>query len=145
VRIVVDTNVLVSRFLSPSGAPARVFAAWEREEVELLVSGAILAEYGRVLAYERLRAYHRLDDEAIARIVADLGRFATLVEVTERLAVVAADPDDNMFVECAVAGGAAYIVSGDPHLRGLGEFRGIQILSPAEFLAFLAHERGESP
>ena len=47
------------------------------------------------------------------------------------------DPDDNKFLECAVAGGAEYVVSGDPHLLALRQFRGIQILSPAAFLTLL--------
>lgn len=48
-----------------------------------------------------------------------------------------ADPDDNKFLECAIAGGADYIVSGDAHLVEMEEYRGIQILTPAEFLVVL--------
>jgi predicted nucleic acid-binding protein len=47
---------------------------------------------------------------------------------------VARDPDDNMFLECTVDGEAQYLVSGDDHLRDLGSFRDVRILSPAAFL-----------
>ncbi len=58
-----------------------------------------------------------------------------LVDVTSRIDTIKVDPSDNAFLECAVDGRADYIVSGDRHLLGLGTYRGIQIISPREFLA----------
>lgn len=52
-------------------------------------------------------------------------------------ATVSADPDDTKFLECALAGGADYIVSGDAHLLNVGQHEGIQIVSPAAFLSVL--------
>ena len=136
-RVVVDTNLVVSRVLVPRGIPAQIFDAWRDDAFELLVSEPILAEYQRVLSYARLRAKHRRDDRQIAAIVAEFRAFAVLVEPTQPLAVVADDPDDDMFLECAVAGDADLIVSGDPHLLTLGAYADIPILAPATFLAFL--------
>ncbi len=56
------------------------------------------------------------------------------VSPTVKLDVIKADPKDNIILECAVAGNADYIVSGDKHLLDLKEFSGIKILKPAEFL-----------
>ena len=107
----------------------------------MLVSEPILSEYGRALAYERVRAYHRMSDTEIAKVVDGIRDFALVVAPAERLRVVPEDPKDDMFVECAKAGGAPYIVSGDKHLRAVGAYEGIQIVSPAVFLALF--DRGE--
>ena len=60
--------------------------------------------------------------------------FTELVAPTRRLAVVAADPDDDRILECAVAAGAQVIVSGDKDLLRLGKFEGIEIVTVAAFL-----------
>lgn len=137
-RVVVDTNVLVSRFLSPTGPPAQLFARLERHAFALLVSEPILAEYQRVLQYPYLSERHGMSTAAIVELVVSLRQVAILVTPTEQLDVIAADPADNMFLECAVAGGAAYIVSGDAHLLRLGAYQGISILTPRAFLAVVA-------
>jgi len=140
-RAVVDTNVFVARLLSPTGAPARVFDLWEAEAFELLVSEQILAEYARVLAYPHLAARLRSGATAITEVLRGLRQFALFVEPEESLAVIEADPADDKFLECAVAGGAEYLVSGDRHLLQLGEYRGIQILPPAAFVTLLTRQQ----
>lgn len=106
----------------------------------MVVSEAILAEYERVLNYPKVRSRHSLTDDELARFLARLRQVAMLVEPQEALTIVADDPHDNKFLECAVAASAMYIVSGDRHLNALGEFRGIQILRPVVFVAVLASE-----
>src|SRR5438128_9591507 len=101
-RTVVDTNVVISRFLSPTGTPARVFDHWRQEAFELLVSDPILEEYRRALGYERVRARHRMTDEEIDQAVADLRQLGVLVEPEEPLDVIKDDPADNKFLECAI-------------------------------------------
>ena len=64
----------------------------------------------------------------------DLRRTCTQVKITGELHVVADDPDDDKFVECAVIAGAKLIVSGDGHLLKLGQHRDIQIVSASQFL-----------
>lgn len=139
-RVVVDTNVIASAVLSPSGPPARILALVDRGVFELVVSEAILAEYERVLNYPRVRSRHGLTDDELSRFLARLRQVAVLVEPRESLAIVADDPDDNKFLECAVEASATYIVSGDNHLNALGEFRGIQILRPVVFVAVVESE-----
>ena len=78
-RAVIDTNVIVSRFLSPFGNPALILALWEKALFELVVTDAILAEYERVLAYPAVQARHGLTHPDIATIVADFRSFAILV------------------------------------------------------------------
>jgi len=139
-RAVVDTNVVVSRFLSPNGTPALILTLWEQGRFELVVSEPILAEYARVLAYPRIQARHQLASDEIAQVIDGFRSFAVLADPSERIAVIADDPADNMFLEAAVAGRCDFITSGDPHLLRVGTFRDVQILTPAAFLAVIQHE-----
>jgi len=94
-----------------------------------LMSQAILNEYLAVLAR------FRPAPEDVDTFVALLGHphFTEWVTPTVRLHVIAADPPDNRFLECALAGKADALISGDRHLRKLQHFHGIPILSPAQF------------
>ena len=139
-RVVIDTNVVISAFLSARGAPAQLFQEFKRETFDLFVSEAILAEYQRVLAYPRVQARHQLTPEEIEETVDDIRITAFVVEPTMQLTVVQEDPDDDKFVECAVAGGADYIVSGDQHLLNLQSYQNIPIVTPREFLDILEAE-----
>jgi len=136
-RIVIDTNVIVSRFLSSKGTPAQIFEKWRVEAFELLVSEPVLSEYQKALSCKHVRACHKMTNEEIAETIRDFRKFAILVNPAEKLEVIKEDSDDNKFLEVAEAGGAGYIVSGDEHLLMLREYRSIQILSPAAFLAAL--------
>lgn len=136
-RVVLDTNIVVSRYVAPQGVVAQVLERWRQQSFELVVSEAVLSEFQRVLAYDRIRARHLMSDEEILALIEDFREFAILVEPSETADAIKDDPDDNKFLECAEAGGAEYIVSGDPHLLALKQYRGIQILSPAAFLGFL--------
>lgn len=136
-RTVLDTNIVVSRYLVTLGNPAQIFAAWRAEFFAVIVSPALLAEYERVLNYERIRRRHGMSGEEITREVAAFAALAELVEPVDVPAVIAADPDDDHVLAAAVAGVADYIVSGDPHLLNVDGYRGIRILSPAAFLAVL--------
>lgn len=133
-RVVVDTNVIVSAYITPSGLPSKVLLNWERRQFELLVSADILAEYERLLHRPRVVARHRMNDAEISAVIDNFWELATRIKVTSQLNAIPQDPSDNKFVECAVAGAAEFIVSGDPHLLELGSYEGIQILPPDAFL-----------
>ncbi|MBI2865470.1 MAG: putative toxin-antitoxin system toxin component, PIN family, partial [Chloroflexi bacterium] len=134
------TNVLVSRFLSPRGSPARILEQWERQSFDLVVSEALLEEYRRALLYPRVAAHHGLSPEEVAGVIDGVRQAALIVNPGRRIDAVARDPADNRILECAVAGEAEYVVSGDAHLLDIGEFEGIQILPPKAFLAVLDAE-----
>lgn len=140
-KVVLDTNVVVSSFIMPTGSPARVLERLRDGAYELFVSQSILAEYREVLQEDRISARHGYTPEEIEQLVAELGDYASVVIPQETHTVVVADPDDDKFIECAVAAGADYIVSGDKHLLTLKEYWGVQILSPAAFLLLLDVER----
>jgi putative PIN family toxin of toxin-antitoxin system len=107
VRAVVDTNVVVSRFLSLSGNPALILALWEKGLFELVLTEAILAEYERVLAYDQVRSRHGMHAEEIGQIIADFRTFAVMIEPGEAIDVIADDPSDNRFLEAVSTSSAA--------------------------------------
>jgi putative PIN family toxin of toxin-antitoxin system len=143
-RAVVDTNVLVSRFLSESGPPARLFDLLGQERFTLILSQEIKDQYAEVLLRPYLMQLHGWESERIKRAINKLFRAANEIVPTARLPGVIADPKDDKFIECAVAGEADLIVSGDRHLLELGSFEGIRIVTPAVFVSFLEWESPEA-
>lgn len=83
---------------------------------------------------DKLRCAFGFSENHIQAVVNDLQRMAERVEIVGSLRVVAADPDDDKFIECAVTASAMVIVSGDHHLLDLGKYGDIQILTADEFL-----------
>ena len=130
IRGVLDTNTLISALLF-SGTAARLVPLWQSRRITVLVSKEILQEYLRVLAYPKFQLG---DHEIRALVEEELLPFAETLRVRRRLAVVRRDPEDDKFLECAVAGRAEYLVTGDRDLRELGSYRGITILTVGEFL-----------
>lgn len=136
-RAVLDTNVVVSSFLSPSGVRAKVLEAWEKGKFELMVSEDILAEYKRALNYQEVSSRHGMTTEQISQTIAEMKSFATVIEPIQKLTVIKNDPADDKFLECAKEAEADYIISGDLHLLNLKKYEDIQILSPSEFLILI--------
>ena len=130
IRVVLDTNTLISALLF-SGTASRLIPLWQSRRIIVLVSKAILEEYLRVLAYPKFKL---TDAEIRALAEEQLLPFVDTVRVRRRLAVVQRDPEDDRFLECAVAGRAKYIVTGDRDLRELESYRGAVILTVGEFL-----------
>ena len=107
-RVVLDTNILVSALLQPKSLPADVLLLALSKRVQLCLSEAILDEYIDVLYRPRLKLQVGLITEKLQIIqsVASWVRFPPVVEVC-------VDPDDNIFVACAEATKAHYIVTGN--------------------------------
>jgi len=132
VRVVLDTNVIVSALLF-GGYPERVFLAGLRGEIQLLTSRALLRELESVL-HEKFK----LDVRLVKDTMDLLKTLAEIVETTSQLKVIAHPDDDNRVLECAVDGNAEFIVTGDTkHILPLKVYKGIKILRPSEFAKLL--------
>jgi len=96
---------------------------------------SMLVELAEVLSCKRLQP--RLEQLGLvpAELVAYVMNLASIFEVPEGPPIVAADPDDDVFLRCAVAASAACVVSGDNHLLDLGAYADIPILTVRDFLA----------
>jgi putative PIN family toxin of toxin-antitoxin system len=136
-RVVLDTNVIVSALLSPHGVPSQIFHYWELLYFDLLVSEKSLDELMRVMEYPKIRKRLRSTDEEQAQFVDFLREKALWVTHHEVIQAVQSDMSDNIYLEIALAGQARFLISGDQHLLRLKEFRGIHIIAPTEFLALL--------
>ncbi|MBI5178722.1 MAG: putative toxin-antitoxin system toxin component, PIN family [Nitrospinae bacterium] len=128
-RVVIDTNVLISSFFG--GNPRRVIDLWKNEQVTLCVSGKILDEYAAVVKRLGLEGYPEFQE-----MLALFSRGHSLVFTTKtpKIEAVPQDPDDDKFIECAVALKAEVVITGDKALGALKEYRGIPIVTPARFL-----------
>ncbi len=135
--VVLDANVFVSALISPLGAPAEILRLWEEEAFGVMISPAILEEIARVLRYPKIQKAYNLAEEEIKVFFKLIESAAILLEPTENIAAVEQDEADNRYLECAVAGEAAYIVTGDKHLLAIKTYEGIEILQPAAFLMAL--------
>ncbi|MFH0862231.1 MAG: putative toxin-antitoxin system toxin component, PIN family [Candidatus Altiarchaeota archaeon] len=114
VRVVLDTNVFVSGMFWSRGNPNRVLRKCLNREVTLLISQDILDELRGILIRERKFDLSEEDIEVHLELVS---MNSELVQPEQKLDIVKDDPSDNKFLECAVAGKADYIVSGDRHLE----------------------------
>jgi hypothetical protein len=124
VRVVLDTNAAVSALLF-SGISAQLVPLWQKDSITLLLSRAILDEYLRVFSYPKFK----LSEEEIKELIQEeILPYAEVVKPKRRLRVVQRDPSDDKFIECAVAGKARVIISGDKNLLSIGRYRQIRIL-----------------
>ena len=136
-QVVLDANVYVSALISDKGNPSRIINRWLAGEFDILVSPPIINEILRVTGYRRIQNKYARVRENRLEFVELISEQGFWIEPDRALSIVPADESDNRYFECAVAGGAQYIVSGDAHLLEIGEYRGIVIVTPAAFITLL--------
>ncbi len=133
--VVPDVNVLVSSIITPSGTPGRIYAAWRRRELVFITSPAIIDKTVEVLRRPHIIDEFPIDEADIQALQSLLRRRTVSTPGALDLQVIKEDAEDNAILAAAVEGRADCIISGDRHLKNLGEYQGIPILSPAEFVA----------
>jgi len=129
-RAVLDTNVLISGVIA-TGVPHKLLIKGFTQEYQIVVSTETLTEFRETLSKYPDR-FH-MDTSEIQREVETIRYFAEFVDPQIEIAAVEADPDDDKFIEAAVAGEVAYLVSGDRHLLTLDSFRDVDIVTPRVF------------
>ena len=128
-RAVLDTNILISAFVFPGGAPEAVYRAALEGRLEIVTSPPLLAELGRVLG-DKFGWEGAMAEAAVAQVA----RIARIVRPRSTVSVVEQDPADDRILEAAAQGDADVIVSGDRHLLQLRRWRGIRIVRAAALL-----------
>lgn len=137
-RIVLDTNVVISGLLW-RGTPYRLLrVAGETDVVELIASPVLLAELSEVLRRPAMMRRLDLIGRTAERVFADYAAIVVSVVPARVRQVVTADPDDDHILAAAVEGNADLIVSGDTHLLTIGTYRGIRIVTPSVALEIVA-------
>lgn len=134
-RVVLDTNVLISALISSSGPPGQLLSAVKRGDLALVTSGYQLEELREVLGREKLRPY--IKPEEARDLIDNLETIGSLIhELPE--CELSPDPADNPILATAIAGKANLIVSGDKtDVLALGRVDDIEIVTPARALAKL--------
>ncbi|HAH08269.1 MAG TPA: putative toxin-antitoxin system toxin component, PIN family [Elusimicrobia bacterium] len=130
-RVVIDTNVLFSAVAFPQDSPpSRVLDLARTGRIEAFVSGFILKELEKNLFRKA-----GWDAERISTLRKKLKGFLWVIEPASRVRGVAGKEDDDRILECALDAKAEALVTGSmKHIRVLGEFQGVRILTPREFL-----------
>ena len=128
-KVVIDTNVFISSFFG--GNPRKIIDLWKKERMTLCLSKDVLDEYIDVLQRVGLK-----DENEIEELLSLFGKGFNILFTTKtpKIRAVKDDPDDDKFIECAVALKAEVIITGDKVLKAVSEFMGIKILTPEQFL-----------
>ena len=135
-RVVLDTNILISAILIRGGNEDRILRAFQRREFELVLSPPVIEEIGRALFYPRVRKAQWFTADEIALLLEFLVEESVMVP--GKLTVkVCRDPDDNKFLAAAVEAGATHVVTGDKDLLVVGTYRGVEVSTSATFLRVL--------
>lgn len=132
-RVVFDTNVIVAAFLWQRGLKP-IYAVIRTREVIPCFSQVTWDELRRVLAYKKFAAQILkigITGEEILRLLSSRAHFTI---ARSSVFVITDDPSDNAILASAAAARASVIVSGDQHLKAVGSFRGIPVLTPHEFI-----------
>jgi len=129
IRVVVDTNIFISSFFG--GNPRKIIDLWKSGQITLCLSRPIIDEYVDVL--KRMGLQNERELEELLSLFAH-GLHIIFTAKTPNVNVVEKDPDDDKFIECAVALNSKFIISGDKALREIKDYMGIKIQSPKQFL-----------
>jgi putative PIN family toxin of toxin-antitoxin system len=129
IKVVIDTNVFVSSFFG--GNPRKIVDLWKSGQLTLCLSRPIIDEYVEVL--QRLGLKNERELSELLSLFAH-GFHVLFSAKTPELHLVEKDPNDDKFIECAVALKADFVISGDKALVAIQDYMGIRIVTPKKFL-----------
>jgi putative PIN family toxin of toxin-antitoxin system len=130
-KVILDSNIFISA-LGYDGPEREVVRKCLKREVEFYLTKEIADEIFRVINYPKFK----FSAEQIDRLRLLLSEVGNVISVPHKLNLVKEDPDDNRFLECALAAGADYLITGDKHLLKLKSIGRTRILRAPEFLRF---------
>jgi len=136
VRVVLDTNVLVSGLLSPFGPPGEIVRMVSSGEITLCLDARVFSEYAEVLARPRFS----FDPDEIAALL-DFAAHAGLTVAASPLPAALPDPDDEPFLEIALTCGAEYLITGNRAHFPDDLCQGVVVASPAQFMESYREKR----
>lgn len=128
-KVILDTNILISAIVF-GGKPRDILKRIISGKLGFAVSKEILDEVDGVLSGKKFN----YPSQAVYEIRNAIEGLGDNVVPEKRIDMIKKDPDDNRILECALTANADFIISGDSHLLELKVFKGIQIISPADFL-----------
>ena len=136
VKVVLDTNVVLSAILF-GGKPRQILEAALGGTIRICISGPTIGELEKVLQ----RPKFGFSSQMVQTIISEITAIAEWIEPQEHRGLVKDDPEDNMFLDCAIEGKVDYLISGDHHLLSIGKCEGVQLINPDGFIEVLAKEK----
>jgi putative PIN family toxin of toxin-antitoxin system len=134
-RIVLDTDVVVSAFVSPHGASRQLLLAVLDGRVAMIASASLFLEYEAVLTRPSMLVRIRIDEKSVLEVLDELVDLIVPVGLSFQWRLIAADPDDDLVLEAAINGKAEIVASFNiKDMRAGAEQFGIQVLRPADVL-----------
>jgi putative PIN family toxin of toxin-antitoxin system len=134
IKAVIDTNILISAFISPFSYPREIERSWRRGEFIMVTSQDIVEEINRVLHLPRIQGKYHIAESDIQAFILTLIHKSNCVSGELALKGVAPDPGDDKIISCAVEGEAQFIVTGDKSLQQIEEYQGIKIINAEQFI-----------
>jgi len=135
-KAVLDTNVWVSALIW-GGRPSEVVHAAEDGMIKIFASKEIIEEISQVLEYPKIKRVYEAAGMRYEELIETIIGISKLVNASLKVTLIAEHPADDKFIECALAAGAGYIVSGDRHLLKKAGYEKIRIVPVGEFLGIL--------
>lgn len=126
--VILDTNVIISSIFWIGNSHKIVNLAIE-QKITNFTSSEMLNELAKVL-----REKFKIPEDKIEEQVALVAKYSQITEPKIKVKTIKEDPSDDKVLECALSCNAEFIISGNNHLLKLGEYKGIKILTPREFL-----------
>jgi putative PIN family toxin of toxin-antitoxin system len=139
-KVVIDTNVLVSSLLF-GGVPGKLIPLWKSGHIRPLCSKGIIEEYLRVLAYPKFELTEKEIDYILYR---EILPWFHAITVEKGQPIVKNDPQDAIFIWCALEGKADALISGDSHLLGMKKSP-VPVLSVSRFLKMMGRIQKINP
>lgn len=141
IRVVLDTNNLVSAHINDNGASARILDVSYQGKIVLYSSPFQEGEFRRVLSYPRIKQKFKLSNKDIQIILQKLRKYAVSVYPLKVEKVILQDPDDDQILAIAWEAKVDYIISGDSHLLNLSKYKEIPIVTARKFLDLFNESR----
>ncbi len=137
IRVVLDTNVVISALLKEGSAPALILSLVLNGHIPLRVTEEIFAEYTGVLSREK---FQDLDQASVKKVLLSIKRKSIWVSPSTKIDVIKIDPEDNKFLECALEAKAQYLITGNRKHFPMAHYDKTRIMSPGDFLFWVAKE-----
>lgn len=134
IKVVLDTNIVVSGIISSRSFPRKILRLWQLRQIDLIISAEIIKEIIAVLNRPKIKRNYHLSKKGMREIKKSLERDCIVIKPRKKLKVIKDDSSDDKFINCASEGKAKYIISGDKHLLKLKKFKNIKIITPKEFI-----------
>lgn len=137
IRVVLDTNVIISALLKGGGAPALILSLVLDDYIQLCMTQEIFTEYTGVLSRNK---FQNLDQASVRKALLYIKRKAFWVSPSTRISIIKIDPEDNKFLECTLEAKAHYLITGNRKHFPMAHYDKTRIMSPSDFFYWAVKE-----